>query len=367
MHAPAVTSSVLSDFNMNPKGVVGINILLVCLVQGFDIHVSSQYGRIKRSENIGDTCNSIKCDEVSLEHYCQQNYLQARARLYFSCSGYEENDVTSSSSCIRHENGTLCAILIGNRYDLDLDPNGYCLSNSTCNQQCAVLLQQLKDTWGCCFQVLFNVSYSYYQLANYSIWNQCDIQPPERCPLDVNSIEVNDLADCSSEEQLGHLLSEFLCTIYSRQSINSLLENENCAQYFTSTIYDYESFCVLKDEKFCFEMLFYLNQTDYLMDMTEQVCSDVTDVCTSDCKEALQTLRDRVGCCLHGLNNTSPCSNSYIPSYMDYEVWHSCGVKPPGLCSSTNEQPRENNAYQQVLSKFLLVSIILYWLFVTQL
>lgn len=362
--------------NMNPRSRFNIStiLFLICncsFVYGLANHDDFQHIRVRRSHNISDSCR--KCYALEREHGCQQDVLLNKAKFYQSC-GVDPTDQHPSESyeCTRHENGTLCEVLRSryfNNYNRDTyynsydpDPSGYCSSNSSCDQQCSELLQQLKNTWGCCFHSVIN---ALHELTDYSIWNTCGIQPPESCsePPDFN-LEANDLADCFNKKQRVQLQRQLLCTPLSQQIKTSIAVNEaNCGSYLRYIA----SLCAWKDKTSCYELMFYSYETEIFHAINE-VCHRVSYTgCTQDCKMLLQSLHDQVGCCLHALTfHPTRCWENHDlerPGLPDSH-WHSCGIEPPGLCPGAELTGFYSSTKLQKHGGYLLVhvSIVLYWL-----
>ena len=237
-------------------------------------------------------CHAL-CREVS----CRHKYIQTRARYYLSCSSSIDN--ISSYPCAQHRNGTLCEALVeryfgGDSYrqhTYDPDSNRSC-SYSECNEECSVILRQLKDTWGCCFHEFVAAEYRSFAINNPSgnYWDSCGIQPPEKCTYDLNSVTI-DRRECANNEQLGHLASEYQCTPLPQ----FLAEAKTCAYLYHRS----SALCAMKDGKRCQELLFFSNYTNNLFAKASRDCFRTSDVCSPGCKSTLQFLRDHVGCCLN--------------------------------------------------------------------
>ena len=109
-----------------------------------------------------------RCHALCREYNCRREYVQIRAKYFLSCN------IVDEYPCVRHSNGTFCEALIqqystSNRYYYRYsypDSNRSC-SYSECSVECAMILQQLKETWGCCFHEMAKVN----QLEN-SIHNK---------------------------------------------------------------------------------------------------------------------------------------------------------------------------------------------------
>jgi hypothetical protein len=60
-----------------------------------------------------------------------------------------------------------------------------------------MILQQLKETWGCCFHEIARGYYFHYWIniegfttknVSHNYWHLCGIQPPEKCHYDIADI-----------------------------------------------------------------------------------------------------------------------------------------------------------------------------------
>ena len=319
---------------------------LCCKCSGENRIHSASHGRLKRfysSVEFDDTNEHEQhCHALCHEYSCRREYIQTRARLFLSCVNYIDD--ISQYPCGRHRNGTLCELLIQryftrNHYDYNHnygpysypDYNRSC-SYSECSSECSMILQQLKETWGCCFHAMvhssvhrWNLRSSGFTTTNHShnYWHSCGIQPPEKCYYDINDVTI-DLAECSTPEQLYHLNNEYLCVSLPQ----FLSEVKSCAYLYNRA----SALCAMKDGKRCQELLYYSGYTGNLFAQARQDCSRTSDICSLGCKSTLQILRDHAGCCLHIDNGTKPDSIESI--YLRYGLWKSCGIEPPGQCAS---------------------------------
>ena len=282
-----------------------------------------------------DDVHAQQCHALCRENSCRQEYIQSRARYILSCSG--SSDDISGYSCARHRNGTLCEALVegyfgGNSYyryryyGYDLDSNRSC-SYSECSEECSMILKELTDTWGCCFHEWIDRTHRLH-LEGFTIkndsrnyWRSCGVQPPQKCHYDFKTVTI-DPVECTNNEQVGHLVSEYQCTPLPR----FLTEAKTCAYLY----YRSSALCAMKDGKRCQEWLYYSNYTDNLFAKARQDCSRTSDVCSLGCKTTLQFLHDHVGCCLTIDNRTDSDSGSILR----YGLWRACGIEPPGHCST---------------------------------
>ena len=301
--------------------------------------------------------HSQQCIALYGEHRCRPEYVQTRARFFLYCKNIYVHlggeDLISEYPCLRHENGTRCETLIAEKYYesslyswYDPDSNRSC-SYSECSEECFMILQHLKDTWGCCFHELaeyfyqpslmgFTVNYDH----PHNFWHLCGIQPPQACPYDINPM-VTDPVECSNREQFGQYSSEYQCAPLPR----FLSEIKSCDLM--------SEICAFKDGKRCKVLLYYSNLTDNLYTRAFQECPRTGDFCTADCKTTLQSLRDHVGCCLHIDNGT----DLYLDRYrmLRYGLWRACGIEPPGKCSSVITQLWSGSDYSVVVSLNIIV------------
>ena len=124
-----------------------------------------------------------------------------------------------------------------------------------------MILQHLKDTWGCCVHELMSTKNSAslvgftvkYHSHNY--WRLCGIQPPQTCAYDI-SPTITDPVECSNRDQFGQFISEYHCAPLPR----FLSEAKSCASLYDNT----SEYCALKDGRCCEVLLYYSNLTDNL-------------------------------------------------------------------------------------------------------
>ncbi len=280
--------------------------LLCCQCGGTNrIHNHDRLRRFYTSIGFADPDEEQRCNALCREVSCRREYIPTRARYILSCLNI------SGDPCARHRNGTLCEALTVGSYavygNYNPDSNQTC-SYSGCSNECSMILQQLKETWGCCFHEIARGYYFHYWIniegfttknVSHNYWHLCEIQPPEKCHYDIADITI-DPAECTTREQKGHLASEYQC-----ESLPQFLrEAKSCAYLY----YHASALCAIKDGKRCQELLFHSNYTDKLFAKARQDCSRTSDICSLGCKSTLQFLRDHVGCCLHVDNGTTPDS-----------------------------------------------------------
>lgn len=336
---------------MNTHAIAGLFIVVIIILCCKCCHCDAKRAHLywRRSDL------SNQCDALYRKHVCKPEYVQIRARLYLFCNNFLDSSFVNDYPCLRHENGTLCKELIeryfaATDHSYNPDSNRSC-SYSECREECSVILQQLKDTWGCCFHELakdYRYSLQRFRVEDSyrSYWRLCGIQPPETCPYDISPM-VTDPVECTSREQFGHLYNDYYCAPLPR----FLNEAKSCVSLFA----DLSEVCAIKDGKYCAE-LYYSNHTENFKKANRE-CPDTRDVCTVSCKTPLQSLRDHFGCCLHLENGTDP----YITFYR-YGLWRSCGIEPPGQCSSIITQLQSGSGFPVVsLSSiaFLIITLFL--------
>ena len=66
------------------------------------------------------------------------------------------------------------------------------------------------------------------------------------------------------------------------------------------------------------------------------VCNltDTVGNCQTDCASALQSIRTNFGCCFNAYYNSTGISNTRESSLAAYELWASCNVSVPSVCSN---------------------------------
>ena len=83
--------------------------------------------------------------------------------------------------------------------------------------------------------------------------------------------------------------------------------------------------------RFCYEEFGTLLPNDRRV--VSECISRRTFVCSTNCRNALITLRRDNGCCLNILNSTLFRGSGNTYSTTSYNLWSSCGVGTPGFCS----------------------------------
>ena len=348
---PAQSSSKEHQYiimNVKVRGVIAcVFIIFMCCECSFANRVHWRRRRSHSSNHYGD--DSQQCSTLFRDYSCKQEYIQTRATFYLSCNSYHARDSYSGSDllseypCLQLRNGTFCEDLLdryfdsesyyGSRYGYDPDSNRSC-SYSECSQECSMILQQLKDTWGCCFHELANY-FSGYRLSRFTVeyssnyWRDCGIQPPEMCPYDISLTAIDPVVnECTNREQYGHLFVEYYCDFIPQYITEA--NSRSCTPQYS------KEYCALKNGKYCYELMVFSNRTHNLYAKADEVCSSSRDICTLDCKTMLQSLSDHAGCCLTIINRTDPYDLSR-PDILRYGLWNSCGIEPPGQCSSATQ------------------------------
>ena len=202
-----------------------------------------------------------------------------------------------------------------------------------------MILQQLKNTWGCCFHKLVSqLNFKYGGLQRFTVkhsnnyWRECGIQPPEKCHYDIRVKALIQLNVQAGSNMDAFLVNTYACTPLTQY----FTEASSCATFLYDRLIS-SKFCALKHHgKYCLELLQYSNRTDNLFSQAYHKCFITRSICTSDCKTTLQSLLDHAGCCLHLINDTESFSR-YTTDILRYSLWNSCGIEPPSQCSSATQ------------------------------
>ena len=157
-------------------------IFLCCKCSGENrIHSHGRLRRFFSSIGFDDTNeDEQRCDALCHEYSCRREYIQTRARYFLSC--VSDIDGLSQYPCARHRNGTLCEVLVQryftrNRYyyyEYSYPDSNQSCSYSECSVECSMILQRLKETWGCCFHEMaeargWEYQYSYHHNKGFTM------------------------------------------------------------------------------------------------------------------------------------------------------------------------------------------------------
>ena len=264
---------------------------------------------------------SEACLPESPEYYRRLRLLRCDSEEYIqavmndietsSCSLNVYNNSAFSFGCGTNHNGDVCA-------GLGLDDDSMhqcnkdfyrrefdCRSDCKCSSECQTELRQLSDSVGCCI-------HANDEASTPSLWTHCNIQQPEVCadtPKIADIFAKRNVAPCTEE-----------CTI--RESLYQLCKhlgeryeqlNRECGfeDVLFICAYDKGNFCV--DDNHLYPFFRTISEECYPDSEGNSV------VCSANCKNLVEELIDRVGCCAYDDNE---------------ELFSACGIEAPDACTS---------------------------------
>lgn len=118
------------------------------------------------------------------------------------------------------------------------------------------------------------------------------------------------------------------------------------------------SACAQNDGQFCVVDLLSNNGGDVVAN-----CQSVIDTgrCPAACREAIEQLRDQLGCCVNTLFNTTTFGYD-VQGIADFNLWRLCGVDTLTFCANTAQRSAATTAGLHPLSLILLLTTALFTL-----
>ena len=278
---------------------------------------------------------AVRCDPDYIAAVTESGLLSCGVPLFF---------VADSSRC-GTDRGTLCALYStdasGSLTDSAEDIERLCFEDSSlaetlqnCSAQCRGALEALAVNFGCCVRSETSITRS--ELAKTLtplLWSQCGVTRPGPCedapslPTDLNPSDPSCSFACifsqSTALECWHIGSKLL-QVYEdcgdENSANELRQrcgfnhkNRSCGASLDTLSIGNDPIFSIYDK--CYRFL-------------------STGQCPTECRDALEELRDTYGCCVNNFNTTSENRQEEIgPVVTSYGLWSACGVESPGFCS----------------------------------
>ena len=239
-----------------------------------------------------------------------------------NCTNEIYNYTSLFSGCGTNRNGAVCASIEDSIYG---DLNSQCRRSfytSECSSGCQMELRRLSDSVGCCV-------HNDKDASTPSVWMNCNIQQPEVCADTPNIADVlakkRNIDPCTvkcSLRQAYYTYCKYLSKEYEKL-------NRECGME------DALNFCGFDKGEFCITMDYYSHfetVSDECYSDSEE--GDVKDgVCSTKCRNALEEMIDRVGCCFVYFNSSFSYHDGLsMPSFS------ACGIKVPDACNSFNSR-----------------------------
>ena len=230
---------------------------------------------------------------------------------------YNTTTFLKISRCGTNDNGDVCAgiddTIYGDVYRSCRRERG-CIDHPgidcSCSSECQTALRQLSDSVGCCIHDDDDPIPS-------SLWTHCNIQQPEVCADTPNTADIiakRNVDPCTEECTQRQFLYQF-CKHFGERYEEL---NRECG--YENVVY----ICAYDKGNFCFNFN-YLYQFSWTI--SKECYSDESSVrngvCSTNCKNLVEELIDKVGCCVSIYNNV-----------FNEDLLSVCGIEAPDACTS---------------------------------
>ena len=279
----------------------------------------------RRDLGSGSRSRSEACLPESREYYRRLRLLQCDSEEYIravmseietsSCNLYIYNNSAFSFGCGTNHNGDVCTGILDNdsiyedcEGQLDCDSRSDC----KCSSECQTELRHLCNSDGCCI-------HANEKARMPSLWMNCNIQQPEVCADTPNITDIfakRNVDSCTYECNQRHYFYQFC------KHLGERYEELNRECGYEDVIYQ----CEYDKGHFCndFNYLYPFFRALHGECYSEGSSSSISDgVCSSDCKNFVEELVDRLGCCVKKLID-------------DEDLLSACGIEAPDACTSFN-------------------------------
>ena len=266
-----------------------------------------------------------------------------------SCNAYRslEQPPKEANSCAKGEGGQFCGSLwnhysIG-AYDIRVNCSRVLLLNS-CLSNCRSLLEDFRNTLGCCINAYFNDSaYIGVNSLDYRVWNLCSVPlPPTACENSPTISPPDNVQDCTNEEFFYKYYAENLCVPAKRQLYSGVLRRLGARFCGNVSPDDVRDLCSVDTNGVPCGALYHRSEAD--LARLNSICSTSDVSCTSSCRDGITTAKNRYGCCFSsGWFNRSSLGISALNPI----VLKSCDIELPEACEgvigSATSIMKENN------------------------
>ena len=311
--------------------------------------------------------------DPNYEGLCTPTCVDPLIEFFLQCNFTVEGEGLKAV-CGRNEYGILCIQEIDDHQDEIETAQQLCYDkrdnvNQTCSGECSNALRTMMNDFGCCVENIFNTTNAlgqeagFQDLSAYALWNNCGLDTesltfclyetvtvglspaaifgegtfseaefetisnyPHKC-LDV----LDEVIEADYDKPKLSIDYETLC---SSACIDPLLQfyTDECATC-SSHIVGVMAMCGKNgNEEFCIETLHdHYNE----IDAAETYCHDraTSGQCSSDCRQALQSLKLDFDCCLTNFfSDLSLAEAEGYENLSDSYLWAQCSLEPSGDC-----------------------------------
>ena len=309
------------------------------LHEGYSLQ-SSQPRHVRQSDapTVCDECSivtinanlfEVQCITPGLLQNVVDNAVQCSSNVYAISIAY---------LCAQREDDTYCSLISSSSFS-DVEANcDYVEGSTSCSPQCKSSLEAIRNDFGCCINSFFNISSIGRQPAvlSYSLWSLCGVETVSSVCSNIASVapvntSVNSTTRCPSAQERTEMELDILCSPAGQVTVDRLYEGDICRKTLANDII---ATCGQNDlGRRC-------TKSTYrpLLDGIASSCTQGNETCSSECRDALLTARNEIGCCVNNLfNMTFGISSIDCQPFPDtiFNLWDQCGVTSPGFCSSS--------------------------------
>ena len=269
----------------------------------------------------------------------------AEAGLTCNNSNIEEAQRTANA-CAKGEGGMFC----GSLWELNRVQANYMEGNCSqvllrnfCPSNCRSLLENFRNTLGCCINAYVNGTglYSGSSSLDYRVWNLCGVPlPPAACGNGPTVSPPDNVHNCTDEEIFTKYYAENLCLPKRSQAYKDVFNRLGTNLCGDSTANSTDDACSVDNNGIPCGTLYFQSSQDLAITRLESACSTSSVSCTSSCRNEITAAKNRNGCCLRSVwfNSTAALSLSVLKS-CDIELPDAC----EGVISSAQSIMKENN------------------------
>ena len=275
------------------------------------------------------TCNA-QLSDVSCTAGITQGFVEADLSCNHTYRSIKQAQEVANS-CAKGEGGPFC----GSLWELYRIRASYISGNcssvlllNTCPSNCRSLLEDFRNTLGCCFNAYVNGTglYSGSSSLNYRIWNLCGVPlPPAACGNGPTISPPDNVQNCTNEDSFNKYYAKNICLPEKRQPYSDVLKRLG-ARFCGNIPPNYvEDLCSVDTNGVPCGALYYRSEAD--LASLDSTCSSSIVSCTSSCRDGIATAKNRYGCCLRSF-----WFNISGISALDPSVLKSCDIELPEAC-----------------------------------
>ena len=282
-------------------------------------------------------------DAADLSLNCGQDYFVAAENYAALCT---KNDAGNYRLNLpEYQFGTDESNRLSERIMMSCSPIVTAPSSASCSAECRSALLDLVEPQGCCFQTVFNERLSQLILGHdVDVFiNACNITAPAPCDSSsFGELTVSSDAESCTYEEFWTRIIDYNCRPSVAQPyLDALVKNSTCIPLARHTV----NTCGRgPNNTLCLDLFgtsfnpVFPERTIRLNPLANAVsvsCANYSSFqsegCPLDCKNALETAVDELGCCLNLFNDDV---NEVLIPYFSDDVMEACEVTFPPQCKS---------------------------------